>query len=60
MDTCDHSMGIWTQMNSNASLVVEGHIPTSTDITYGMELGWATSWPSLLGIQYCDNSAVDH
>jgi len=38
LEQWDHLMGIWIRMTGNATLTVEGHIPTTTDIT--LYPGW--------------------
>jgi len=38
LDTWNHRMGLWIRMTENATLTVEGHAPTSTDIT--LYPGW--------------------
>ncbi|MFO7793226.1 MAG: S8 family serine peptidase [Candidatus Saliniplasma sp.] len=45
LDTWDHTMGVWIQMNADDTLTVEGYEPTSTDIT--LQPGWnMVSYPS--------------
>ncbi|MFO7792017.1 MAG: hypothetical protein R6W73_03430 [Candidatus Saliniplasma sp.] len=38
LETWDHTMGVWIQMNADDTLTIEGTEPTSTDIT--LQPGW--------------------